>query len=162
MFRSSILKRAGRPIVLAALAGGLLLAAPGVAVADGDATTTTDVTIQGTATVPFTNPCVTGQTGTAEVTFNAVFHRTDRPADVGTFSLLSNLTGDFILTLDSGETITGHFVDTFVIGGGENLTSSDLLIAQGRADDGSRFSLRFRIIQAENGLGVLVVDLQAC
>jgi hypothetical protein len=162
MSRSSILKRAERPLLLAALAGALLLAAPGVAGADGGATATTDVTIGGIETVPFSNPCVPGQTGTAEVTFNAVFHRTDRPADVETFSLVTNITGDFVLTLDTGETITGHFVDTFVIGGGENLTLSDLLIAQGKADDGSPFSLHFRIIQAENGLGVLVVDLQAC
>ncbi len=64
--------------------------------------------------------------------------------------------------LDSGSTITGHFVDTFVIGGGENLTLASVLTAQGMASDGSRFSLHFQVIQAENGFGVLVVDLTKC
>src|SRR6266511_1621880 len=59
-------------------------------------------------------------------------------------------------------TITGHFVETGVIGGGENLTLSSVLTAQGTASDGSHFSLHFQVIQAENGLGVLVVDLAMC
>jgi hypothetical protein len=37
-----------------------------------------------------------------------------------------------------------------------------VLTAQGTASDGSMFSLHFMIVQAENGFGVLVVDLQMC
>lgn len=37
-----------------------------------------------------------------------------------------------------------------------------MLTAQGMASDGSRFSLHFQVIQAENGFGVLVVDLTKC
>jgi hypothetical protein len=115
--------------------------------------------VQATDTIPFTNPC-TGETGTATITYTAVFEQTDRPVD--TFSLVSNISGDFVLVLDSGSTITGHFADTFVLGGGENLTLASVLTAQGTASDGSMFSLHFMIVQAENGFGVLVVDLQMC
>lgn len=152
--RANRLSRAAALLVTAMV---LLLAAAGAARAD-EATVTTQV-VKDTATIPFTNPC-TGETGTTTITYTEVLHETDRPVD--TFSLVSNVSGDFVLVLDSGATITGHFVDTFVIGGGENLTLSSVLTAQGTASDGSHFSLHFQVIKAENGLGVLVVDLQMC
>jgi hypothetical protein len=151
--RTNRLSRAAALLVTSTV---LLLTAAGAAHAE--ATITTQV-VNDTTTIPFTNPC-TGQTGTATIAYTAVFHQTDRPVD--TYSLVNNFSGDFVLVLDSGATITGHFVDTFVIGGGENLTLSSVLTAQGTASDGSRFSLHFQVIQAENGLGVLVVDLQKC
>ena len=150
-------RRLGRAAALLVTATVVLLAAAGAAHAD-QATATTQV-IDETATIPFTNPC-NGETGTATITYKVIFHQTDRPVD--TYSLVDNLSGDFVLVLDSGATITGHFVETGVIGGGENLTLSSVLTAQGTASDGSRFSLHFQVIQAENGLGVLVVDLQKC
>jgi hypothetical protein len=69
--------------------------------------------VKDSATIPFTNPC-TGETRTATITFTTVFEQTDRPVD--TFSMVSNVTGDFVLVLDSGPTITGQFANTFVIG----------------------------------------------
>lgn len=150
-------RRLGRAAALLVTATVVLLAAAGAAHAD-QATATTQV-IDETATIPFTNPC-NGETGTATITYKVIFHQTDRPVD--TYSLVDNLSGDFVLVLDSGATITGHFVETGVIGGGENLTLSSVLTAQGTASDGSHFSLHFQVIQAENGLGVLVVDLAMC
>jgi len=135
----------------------LLLAGAGTALADG--ATVTQQVVKATSTMPFTNPC-TGQAGTATISYTAVFERTDRPD--GTFSLLSNFAGDFVLVLDSGTTITGHFADTFVIGGGENLTLSSVLTARGTASDGSSFSLHYQVIQAENGFGILIVNLAMC
>lgn len=152
---TSSLTRAMALLVVAT--GLLLLTAAGAAHAD-PATVTTQV-VKETNTIPFTNPC-TGETGTATITYTAVFQETDRPVD--TFSLVNNFSGDFVLVLDSGATITGHFVQTYVIGGGENLTLNSVLTAQGTASDGSRFSLHFQVVQAENGLGVLVVDLTEC
>jgi hypothetical protein len=140
--------------------GLLALAAAGIAAADNGATTTTDVTINGTQTIAFVNPCDTDQTGTAVITYNGIFHETDRPNH--TYSLVSNLAGDFVLTLDAGGTITGHFATTFVIGGGENNTLSNVLTAEGTADDGSPFTIHFLVVQAQNGLGVFIVDLQKC
>ena len=135
----------------------LLLAAAGTALADG--ATVTQQVVKATSTIPFTDPC-TGQTGTATIDYTAVFEQTDRPT--GTVSLLSNVAGDFVLVLDSGQTITGHFVSTFVLGGGQNTTIGSILTAHGRASDGSLFSLHYQVIQAENGLGILVVDLTRC
>jgi hypothetical protein len=152
--RTSSLTRA---MALLVVATGLLLAAAGAAHAD-PATVTTQV-VKETNTIPFTNPC-TGETGTATITYTAVFQETDRPVD--TFNLVTNFSGDFVLVPDSGATITGHFVQTYVIGGGENLTLSSVLTAQGTTSDGSHFSLHFQIINAENGYGVLVVDLTKC
>ena len=135
----------------------LVLVATAPARADG--ATVTHQVVKDTDTIAFTNPC-TGETGTATITFTAVFEQTDRPVD--TFSLVMNFTGDFVLVLDSGSTITGRFVNTFVLGGGENLTLASVLTAQGTASDGSMFLLHFMIVQAENGFGVLVVDLTMC
>ena len=142
---------------LAAISTLLLLAGAGTALAGG--ATVTQQVVKATSTIPFTNPC-TGQTGTAAIDYTAVFEQTDRP--VGTVSLLNNITGDFVLVLDSGATITGHFADTFVIGGGENLTLSSVLTAHGTASDGSSFSLHYQVIKAQNGMGILVVDLSMC
>ena len=142
---------------LAAISTLLLLAGAGAALAGG--ATVTQQVVKATSTIPFTNPC-TGQTGTAAIDYTAVFEQTDRP--VGTVSLLNNITGDFVLVLDSGATITGHFADTFVIGGGENLTLSSVLTAHGTASDGSNFSLHYQVIKAQNGMGILVVDLSMC
>jgi hypothetical protein len=89
-----------------------------------------------------------------------VFHRTDRPVD--TFNELNNIAGDFVLTLHSGDVITGHFASVFVIGGGENLTLVTPLNAIGVASDGSRFTLHFLVVTAENALGVTIVDLEMC
>ncbi|HEV8647872.1 MAG TPA: hypothetical protein VG276_00345 [Actinomycetes bacterium] len=147
-----------RAMALLVVATGLLLLTAAAAAHADPATVTTQV-VKETNTIPFTNPC-TGETGTATITYTAVFQETDRPVD--TFSLVNNFSGDFVLVLDSGATITGHFVQTYVIGGGENLTLNSVLTAQGTASDGSRFSLQFQVIQAENGLGVLVVDLTKC
>jgi hypothetical protein len=143
--------------LLVTATGLLLLAAAGAAHAD-PATVTTQV-VRETNTIPFINPC-TGETGTATITYTAVFHQTDRPVD--TFSLVNTFSGDFVLVLDSSATITGHFVQTYVIGGGENLTLNSVLTAQGTTSDGSHFSLHFLVAKAENGYGVLVVDLQLC
>lgn len=49
-----------------------------------------------------------------------------------------------------------------MIGGGENNTLSNVLTAEGTADDGSPFTIHFLVVQAQNGLGVFVVDLQKC
>jgi len=135
----------------------VLLLAAGPTHADPAAVSTQIV--NQTITIPFTNSC-TEQTGTVTIHFTEVLHTTDRPVD--TSSLVMNLSGDFVLVLDSGLTITGHFADLFVIGGGENQTLSSVLTAHGTASDGSHFSLHFRVIQTENGLGALVVDLQMC
>src|SRR6266542_4109757 len=123
-------RRLGRAAALLVTATVVLLAAAGAAHAD-QATATTQV-IDETATIPFTNPC-NGETGTATITYKVIFHQTDRPVD--TYSLVDNLSGDFVLVLDSGATITGHFVETGVIGGGENLTLSSVLTAQATARD---------------------------
>jgi hypothetical protein len=137
----------------------VLTTTAGAASAGGGAASTTNVMIGGTATIPFTNPC-TGGSGTAQVTFNAVFHQTDRPVD--TLNELNNIAGEFVLTLDSGDVITGHFASVFVIGGGENLTLVTPLNATGVASDGSRFTLHFLVVEAENALGVTIVDLEMC
>jgi hypothetical protein len=142
---------------LIAMSALLLLAGAGTALAGG--ATVTRQAVKATSTMPFTDPC-TGQTGTATISYIAVLEQTDRPD--GTFSLVNNFSGDFVLMLDSGTTITGHFVDTFVIGGGENLTLSNVLTARGTASDGSPFALHFQVIKAENGLGILIVDLSMC
>src|SRR5262245_36562547 len=135
----------------------LLLAAAGTALAD--AATVTHQVVKATSTIPFANPC-TGQTGTATIDYTAVFEQTDRPT--GTVSLLSNVTGDFALVLGSGQTITGHFVSTVALGGGENTTIGSALTVHGRASDGSLFSLHYQVIKTENGHGILVVDLTRC
>jgi len=153
--RTSRLSRAAALLVTAAV---VLLGAGGAAHADDQATVTTQV-VNDTATIQFTNPC-TGQTGTITFTYTAVFHQTDRPD--GTFNTVANVSGDFVTVLDSGTRQTGHFVEHHVIAGGENLTLSWVLTAQGTASDGSRVSLHFLVVKAENGYGVLVVDLTAC
>lgn len=150
-------KRHIRAATLVVVPTLLVLVATAPARADG--AMVTHQVVKDTATMPFTNPC-TGETGTATITFTAVFEKTDRPVD--TFSLVSNIAGDFVLVLDSGPTITGHFANTFVIGGGENLTLASVLTAEGNSSDGSRFSLHFMIVQAENGFAVMVVDLTMC
>jgi hypothetical protein len=153
--RTNRLSRAAALLVTATV---VLLTAAGAAHAD-PATATTQVVTE-TTTIPFTNPC-TGQTGTATITYTAVSHQTDRPVD--TYSLVNNFSGDFVLVLDSGARITGHFADTYVIGGGENLTLSSVLTAQGTASDGSRFSLHFLVVKVNTtSYGVLVVDLTKC
>jgi len=148
---------------LARLAGlltvlALLLPAAGTALADGGATVTRQV-VQATSTIGFVDAC-TGQTGTAVISYTAVFEQTDRPT--GTLSLHNTVTGDFVLTLDAGPVITGHFVSTFVIGGGQNTTTSSILTAHGQASDGSLFALHYQVIQVQNGLGIQIVDLTRC
>jgi hypothetical protein len=143
----------------ALMAMSTLLVLPAAGVAQAESATVTHHVVQDTMTIAFVNPC-TGESGTAVITYTAILEETDRPND--TFSLVNNFSGDFVLSLDSAAIITGDFVNTFVIGGGENLTLSSVLTAQGTASDGSRFSLHFMLIQAENGLGILVVDLSMC
>jgi len=149
----TLAKLAG-PMTISAL---LLLGAAGTALADG--ATVTHQVVKATSTMPFTNPC-TGQTGTVTIDYTAVFEQTDRPT--GTVSLLNNMTGDFVFVPDSGAAITGQFVATFVLGGGENTTISSILTARGTASDGSMFSLHYQVINVENGLGIQVVDLTMC
>lgn len=121
--------------------------------------TVTDVFIGGTNTLSFINPC-TGESGTVEITFNGVFHETDRPN--GTFSIVSNIAGTFVLTPDSGDVITGHFASISVFGGGENDTVVATLSATGVASDGSPFTLHFLAVAVENGFDVTVVDFAMC
>ena len=148
---------------LARLAGLLtvpaLLLLPAVGTAHADSATVTHQVVQATSTIPFTNPC-TSQTATATITYTAVFEQTDRPP--GTVSLVSNLTGGFVLVLDSGPVITGHFVSTFVLGGGQNTTIGSILTAHGKASDGTLFAIHYQVISAENGHGIQIVDLTRC
>jgi hypothetical protein len=148
-----------RRLILAFLvAAALLVATAGAANAAG-AGTTTDTFIGGTNSLVFINPC-TGESGTVEITFNGVFHETDRPN--GTFSIVSNIAGTFVLALDSGDVITGHFASVSVFGGGENDTVVATLNATGVASDGSPFTLHFLAIAVENGFDVTVVDFAMC
>jgi hypothetical protein len=148
-----------RPILAFLVAAALLVATAGAVDATG-AGTTTDVTIGGSDTLdPYINPC-TGESGIAEITFTGVFHETDRPN--GTFSVVSNIAGTFVLALDSGDAITGHFASVGVFGGGENDTVAATLNATGVASDGSTFTLHFLAVAVENGLDVTVVDFAMC
>ena len=66
------------------------------------------------------------------------------------------------MVLDSGPTVTGHFVSTFVLGGGQNTTIGSVLTAHALASDGTLCALHYQVIQAQNGLGIQVVDLTRC
>jgi hypothetical protein len=148
-----------RPILAFLVAAALFVATAGTANAAG-AGTTTDIFIGGTNTIDtYINPC-TGESGTVEITFNGVFHETDRPN--GTFSIVSNIAGTFVLTLDSGDVITGHFASVSVFGGGENDTVVATLNATGVASDGSPFTLHFLAVAVENGFNVTVVNFAIC
>ena len=157
IYKEAPVKTLARLASLLAVPALLLLPAAGAALADG--ATVTHQVVMATSTIAFTDPC-TSQTGTAAISYTAVFEQTDRP--VGTVSLLSNVTGDFVLALDSGPVITGHFVSTFVLGGGQNTTISSILTAHGQASDGTLFALHYQVITAENGHGILIVDLTRC
>jgi hypothetical protein len=127
----------------------LMLVLPAPAKADG-ATVTPTITLNGTQTFPFTNPC-TGETGTATIYFTSVFVLVERPTN--TFSLANETIGYFTL-VTSTTTITGHFVRTDTFGGGMNDVETIALMAQGTASDGSSFTIRFIFHLNETGTGV--------
>jgi hypothetical protein len=130
-----------RLISAALVAIGLLVAAPAAVKASG-AEVTTEITKSGTDTIAFVNPC-TGETGTAEITFDAVFHQVNRPND--TFMLISKVVGSFVLDLDdpASADLEGHFVDTFVIAAGSNTANTHRLNATGVDENGAKFLLHF-------------------
>ncbi len=138
--------------VVIALASVVVALMPAVARAEGASVSPT-VTLNGTATLSFTNPC-TGETGTATIVFTSVFVLVARPNN--TFSLANETIGYFTLVPDdpTTATITGHFVRTDTFGGGMNDVETVVLTARGTASDGSSFTVQFIMHLNETGTGV--------
>lgn len=124
------------------------------AFADG-ATVTRYVTIAGTQTIPFTNPC-TGATGQATINYNETFTLVERPVE--TYSLSWKFDGSFLLVPGdpAQPTSSGHFVQLQTVGGGMNDVRSFVLVARGTTSDGYPFSVTFINDLIESATGITI------
>jgi hypothetical protein len=146
-------------VLATAIAGALLMLAPGSAHADG-ADVDTEV-FTATATFPFVDVCTGVVTGTVTSTFKEVRHQVMRPT--GTSMTRVNLHGDFVIVPNDPalQTVTGHFARVLEreTGGGAAVDGTVLNVV-GRTTDGTKFRAHVVTHHTENGLGITVVDFQ--
>ena len=145
-------------VLATAIAGALLMLAPGSTHADS-ADVNTEV-FSATATIPFVNPCTGVVTGIVTITFKEVQHQVERPT--GTSMNLMNLHGDFVIVPNDPalQPVTGHFTRVERHTGGGNAVDGTVLNSVGRASDGTKIRTHVTIHHTENGLGITVVDFQ--